>query len=84
MRVGLVGYAVDPRQRDALVARVRVVLSDGVRAVARITSQVSLVKADHVMLIIEPEPAWWRRGSFWWGLSSGAVLGAGTAVLARP
>ncbi|BAH38810.1 hypothetical protein GAU_1768 [Gemmatimonas aurantiaca T-27] len=83
LQPGLSGYAVDPRQRDALVARVRVVSSDGARATVQVTSQVSLVKRDHVLLIVEPARPWWRRPTFWSGAGLGALLGAGTAVVAR-
>jgi hypothetical protein len=83
LRPGLSGYAVDPRQRDALVARVRVVSSDSARAIVQVTSQVSLVKRDHVLLIVEPARPWWRRRTFWSGAGMGALLGAGTAVVAR-
>ncbi|WP_337170519.1 hypothetical protein [Gemmatimonas aurantiaca] len=83
LRAGMTGYAVDPRQRDALVARVKIMASDTATAVAQVTSQVSLVKRDHVLLILAPERPWWRRRTFWVGLGTGIVVGGGTALLAK-
>lgn len=84
IRAGMAGYAVDPRQRDALVARVRISGIDGDgRAVASVTSQVALVKRDHVLLLVEPERRWWRQRSFWSGMGTGALLGVGAALVAR-
>ena len=83
LRPGMAGYAVDPRQRDALVARVRVVTSDSAYATVQVTSQVSLVKRDHVLLIVEPTRSRWRTRTFWTGAGLGAVFGAGVALIAR-
>ncbi|HEY0930510.1 MAG TPA: hypothetical protein VGE27_11380 [Gemmatimonas sp.] len=83
LRTGMSGYAIDPRQRDALVARVKVVAADSAYATVQVTSQVSLVKRDHVLLIVEPLRPWWRKGLFWTGAGLGALLGAGTAIVAR-
>lgn len=83
LRKGLTGYAVDPRQHDALVARVSIVAADTIRATAQVTSQVSLVRRDHVLLIVAPARPWWRRRSFWVGLGTGVLLGSGGALLAK-
>lgn len=83
LRRGMTGYAVDPRQRDALVARVKIMASDTTTAIAQVTSQVSLVKRDHVLLILAPERPWWRRRTFWVGLGTGLVIGGGTALIAK-
>ena len=80
---GAVVYAVDPLQRDVIIAQLRVVVRDSVRAVALVTGQVSSVKPTHVLLVLRPDRPWWRRGLFWSGAGFGAALGAGTAALAR-
>lgn len=83
VRRGAVAYAVDPLQRDAIIARLRIVARDSVRAVAVVTSQVSSVKPTHVLLVLRPEQPWWHRGLFWTGAGVGAAIGAGTAALVR-
>ncbi len=75
LRPGVVGTAVDPRRRDQMVARFRVLtVADGV-ATALITGQTTDVSTDHVATVDEPEPRWYRRGTFWLGLLLGGVLG---------
>lgn len=81
VRAGLTGYAVDPRQRDALVARVTVVSANGPFAVVQVTSQVALVKPEQVLLILRPEEHWWQRRGFRFGLGAGALLGTGITLL---
>jgi hypothetical protein len=75
LKAGSTGVAVDPRRRDQLVARFRVVsVGEGV-ASALITGQTTDVSADHVATVVEPEVPWFKRGTFWWGLLLGGVLG---------
>lgn len=75
VRAGQVGIAVDPRERDALVARFRVVGVAGGRATALITGQTTFLTGDHVALMEEPRRPFWRRQLFWAGSVAGAVLG---------
>ncbi len=83
VRRGAVVYAVDPMQRDAIIAQLRIVTRYSVRAVGLVTSQVSGLKTTHVLLVLHPDAPWWRRGVFWSGAGVGAALGAGAAVLTR-
>jgi hypothetical protein len=70
------GIAVDPRRRDVMVARFRVVeVIDGV-ANAVITGQTTNIATDHVALIVQPDPHWYQRPTFWVGALVGAVIGA--------
>ena len=81
IRRGQSGIAVDPRKRDVLVARLRVVSVDRSGAVtAVVTGQTTAVTTDHVVLLQETGVAWYRRRAFWGGLLLGAALGtaAGT------
>ena len=74
---GQVGIAVDPRKRDVLVARLRVLVVDRSGYVtALVTGQTTAVTTDHVVLLQPTTPAWFRRRSFWGGLVLGAALGA--------
>lgn len=75
IRHGLTGIAVDPRDRDALVARFRVLQVSDQSATALITGQTTFLTSDHVALIAEPPVPFWRRGLFWKGSLLGAVLG---------
>lgn len=75
--------AVDPSQRDALVARMRIVRSDSGRFVALVTSQVTRLTTEHFLLAVPPEQKWYRARRFWWGVVTGGVAGAGTALISR-
>lgn len=75
IRPGQTGIAVDPRQRDALVARFRVVDVTRDRATALITGQTTFITGDHVVLVEEPRRPFWRRGMFWKGSAVGLLLG---------
>lgn len=75
LRRGQTGIAVDPRQRDALVARFRVVEVSTERATALITGQTTFLTNEHVALVDEPSRPFWRRGLFWKGSVVGVVLG---------
>jgi hypothetical protein len=76
IRSGQAAYIVDPLQRDALVARLRIATRDDMRANALVLSQVAVVKPTHVLLVPRPPLPFWRRGLFWSGVSAGVVLGA--------
>lgn len=72
---GIRGIAVDPRRRDALVARFRVMkVADGV-ATALITGETTHVTTLHVALLEEPRPRFYKRSLFWGGAALGALLG---------
>ncbi len=74
---GQSGIAVDPRKRDILVARLRVLGVDKAGYVtALVTGQTTAVTTDHAVLLQQAPPAWYRRRSFWGGLVLGAALGA--------
>lgn len=83
VRRGSIAYAVDPLQRDAIIAQLRIVMRDSVRAVGLVTSQVSGLKPTHVLLVLHPDAPWWRRREFWSGAGVGAAVGAGAAALTR-
>ena len=80
LRPGRAGIAVDPRRRDALVARFRVIAVERTRATALVTGQVTLVERDHVVLLEEPRRRFYRDPGFWAGTIVGAVLGALAAL----
>lgn len=84
VKPGMHVYAVDPLNRDALVARLRVTSVWNETAVAVVTSQVTSVKTQHVILIIPPKTPWWKSRRFWVGTVLGASVGATAgAVIAR-
>ena len=70
------GIAVDPRRRDALVARLRVLRVERGMATAVVTGQTTAVSTDHVVVFQEPKRPWYRARSFWGGILAGAALGA--------
>jgi hypothetical protein len=71
---GLTGIAVDPGRGDALVAKVRVVSVDSVRANAFVTGQTTRIASGQVLLLVPPKRAWWRERVFWLGALSGGLL----------
>ena len=83
VRVGMSAYAVDPVNRDALVARLRIKSIDGGAMSALVTSQVGRVTTSHFLLIARPDAPWWRSRHFWWGAAAGGALGAAATTLAK-
>jgi hypothetical protein len=81
IRPGYSSFAVDPLQRDALIAQLRIVSRDRVTATALVTSQVAGVKRTHVLLVLRPPVPWWKQRLFWSGAGLGAMAGAGLALL---
>jgi hypothetical protein len=75
IRAGQRGIAVDPRRRDALVARLRVIRVGGGTVNAVVTGQTTAVSTEHVVVLEEPPKRWWRSRPFWSGLLAGAALG---------
>ena len=70
-----VGIAVDPRRRDALVARFRVIAIDSEMATAVITGQTTRITPDHVAILNEPQSSWLRSPRAWGTLLVGFGLG---------
>lgn len=83
VRVGMSAYAVDPVNRDALVARLRIKSMNGSAMTALVTSQVGRVNTSHFLLIARPAEPWWRARHFWWGAAAGGALGAAAGTLAK-
>ena len=84
VRRGTVGVAVDPKRRDALVARFRVISRVGDSAIALITGQTTRLSSTDVALIREPVPGPLRQDAFWAGLFFGIAAGiAGVLVVRR-
>jgi len=69
------GIAVDPRRRDVLVARFRILGVRAGMAEALILGQTQKVSTDHVALVREPTPHWYTSKSFWSGLAAGIAGG---------
>ena len=73
---GASGNVVDPRRRDALVARFRVARIDSGLVTAVITGQSTRVATEHIALMTEPQKPWYKTITFWGGTVFGVVLGA--------
>jgi hypothetical protein len=76
VRRGVTGIAVDPRRRDALVARFLVTSVDTGFVTALITGQATRVSTEHIVILEEPRRPWYRTVTFWAGTAVGALLGA--------
>jgi hypothetical protein len=72
---GQQGIVVDPRRRDVLVARFRVLSVDAGVGNALILGQTQPVSIDHVALLREPRPRWFSNKTFWFGVAAGAAGG---------
>ncbi len=83
LRIGMTVLAVDPAQRDALVARLRIVRSDSGRMVALVTSQMAPVTSQHVLLAVRPAVPWYKMWRTWGAMAAGAVVGAGVAQASK-
>lgn len=80
VRADMEGIAVDPRRRDVLVARFRVLEARGDSVAALVTGQMARVTTDHVALISRPpEPpriiSRVEHRRFWAGTAVGGLLG---------
>jgi hypothetical protein len=69
------GIVVDPRRRDALVARFRVLRVREGLATAVVTGQTTALTTQHAALLTQPAPPFWRQPTFWIGLMIGGVVG---------
>jgi hypothetical protein len=69
---------VDPRRRDALVARLKV-LSVGANgeATAIVTGQAGRITVDHVVIGTEPRSRWFKNPLMWMGTAFGLLAGFG-------
>ena len=76
VKVGTTGIAVDPRRRDALVARFRIARLDSGLVTAQVTGLTTRVSTDHIAVLAEPPKPWWKGITFWAGTVFGVVLGA--------
>lgn len=83
LRAGMLAHAVDPTQRDAIIARLTILRIDTASVVARITGQVSPVSLNYVVLVTRPRVAWWRDLHFWAGAGAGAAVGAAATAAGR-
>jgi hypothetical protein len=83
LRTGMFAYAVDPKNRDALVARLRLQTDDGIQITALVTSQVKRVSTTHVLLIPRPIVPWYQAPRFWFGAFLGGMAGVTATVLTR-
>lgn len=81
IKSGMDVYAVDPLNRDALVARLRITSVWNETAVAVVTSQVTSVKTQHVILVVPPVTPWWKSRRFWIGTLLGGTAGGTAGVL---
>jgi len=75
IRPGQLGVAVDPRRRDALIARFRVESVREGSASAVITGQTTALTADHVAVLDEPRRSAYASPAFWIGIVVGGALG---------
>ena len=76
VKTDMTGIAVDPRQRDILVARFRIVAVDSGLVTARVTGATTRVTTEHVALMSEPPKPWYKGITFWAGTVFGIVIGA--------
>lgn len=76
VREGITGIVVDPRRRDVLVARIRLMAVDSGLATALVTGQTTRVSTDHVVVLSEPRRPWYRSVAFWGGTLIGLAVGA--------
>ena len=67
---------VDPRRRDALVARLKVLsVSSTGDATAVVTGQTGRITTDHFVLAQEPQQHWYKNMTLWMGAALGLVAG---------
>ena len=75
VKAGQEGIVVDPRRRDALVARFRIQRVQSGMATALVTGQTTALSREHAALVERPAPPFYRQRSFWAGLVLGGVAG---------
>jgi hypothetical protein len=72
---GRTGIAVDPRRRDVLVARFRVIRIDSGLVTALVTGQTTRVATEHIAVMSEPPKPWYKGITFWGGAVFGTIIG---------
>ena len=73
---------VDPRRRDALVARLKVLsISANGEATALVTGQAGRITTDHIVIGTEPSTHWYKNGLLWMGTAFGLIAGFGLGRL---
>jgi hypothetical protein len=75
IKPGISGIAVDPAKHDALVARFRVMRVTRGEALAVITGQTTNIRTNHMVVMQEPRPPFYRTARFWSALLLGAAAG---------
>jgi hypothetical protein len=70
------GIVVDPRRRDALVARFQVMRVDSGLVTAQVTGLTTRIAIEHIAVLHEPPKPWYRGITFWAGTVFGVVIGA--------
>ena len=83
VRTGQLGAAVDPRRRDQLVARFRILSVREGLATALVTGQTTAVSTDHVATLMPPSSPWYRSRRFWVGVMVGGAVGAGASLASK-
>jgi len=76
VRLGTTGIAVDPKRRDALVARFSIARIDSGLVTAMIMGQTTRVATEHIAVLSVPPKPWWKGITFWAGTVFGVVIGA--------
>jgi hypothetical protein len=79
VRTGVRGMAVDPRRRDAMVARFEVLAVDHGMATALVTGETTRLTPEHVAVLEVPVRPWYANGVFWTGALLGLLGGAALA-----
>jgi len=82
VRDGMTAYTVDPMNRDAMVARLRIISVWNETAVAVVTSQVTRVTTRHVVLMTPPMVPWWKSRRFWLGALFGSIVSGTAGIIA--
>lgn len=80
IKAGTTGITVDPKRRDALVARFRVTGVATGEGLALVTGQTTNVRTEHVVVMEQPAPSWFRQRLFWWGVVAGSAVGGSLAL----
>lgn len=75
VRAGFSAHVVDPLQRDALVASVRITSVEHGMAIALVTSQVTRVRVGNVVMLTPPPTPLWKQQRFWFGAVFGGLIG---------
>ncbi len=83
LRTGMLAIVVDSKNRDALVARVRIIAVDSTSVTALVIGQVGRVTTDHFLLVAHPKTPWWHDRRFWIGALAGGAIGTAVTRVAR-